>query len=358
MNKLYKFVAVLAVPAILMLYSYSGGSPGGKTGSIGDNGNTCTDCHTGTASGQVGWITSNIPDEGYTPGVTYTITATGTHEGVVKFGFELTAEDNAGAKLGGLFITDAARTKFTNSNNAITHTQAGNVPAGDMNTWSMNWTAPADIEDGIWFYAAFNAANGNGGTGGDQIYTSSLTVTEFVPIPIIASVDPDNAEQGWTGELTIFGENTNWSSGVFAVVFKYSEDPSVKFQATNIQVEDDTKLTCDIAIPEDQDIGSYNVSVNSATLNDGFTVDVASGLGDDLLAESTMVYPNPVREFAHIELPAGSNVSVIDVRGRELISLENTSKTESVDFTEFENGIYFMRISHDGNIAVKKIIKQ
>lgn len=222
----------------------------------------------------------------------------------------------------------------------------------------MNWTAPTDIGGPIWFYAAFNAANGNGGTGGDQIYTSSQSVAEYVPVPVIASVDPDHGEQGWTGELTIIGENTSWSGGVFAVVFKYSEDPSIKFQATNIQVENDTKLTCDIAIPEDQDIGSYNVSVNSATLNDGFTVDIASGLGDDLLAESTMVYPNPVREFANIDLPVGSDISVIDVRGKELISLKNSSKAERVDFTGFENGIYFMRISHDGNIAVKKIIKQ
>ncbi len=143
MKKIYKLLTILAIPSILLLYSYSGGSPGGKTGSVGDEANTCTDCHTGTSAGQIGWISSNIPEAGYTPGETYSITATGTHEGVVKFGFELTAENVGGDKLGGFMITDADRTKFTNANNAVTHTQAGNAPNGSMNTWSVDWTAPS-----------------------------------------------------------------------------------------------------------------------------------------------------------------------------------------------------------------------
>jgi hypothetical protein len=53
---------------------YPTGAPPSKTGSPGD-GSNCTECHGGTPSTVAGWITSNIPVNGYTPGQTYQITA-------------------------------------------------------------------------------------------------------------------------------------------------------------------------------------------------------------------------------------------------------------------------------------------
>ena len=94
MKKFYNLLLLLAVPFTLLLYSYSGGSPGGKTGSVGDMGNTCTNCHSGTAQSQSDWITSDIPDNGFQPGETYTITATATDGDASLIGFELTSEDS------------------------------------------------------------------------------------------------------------------------------------------------------------------------------------------------------------------------------------------------------------------------
>jgi hypothetical protein len=119
----------------------SGGSPGARTNSPLD-GSNCTDCHTGTASTVNDWITTNIPGTGYVPGQTYEITATGTHGGVQKFGFELTAEDGS-SKVGSFEITNATETKLVNSDNSVTHTSAGNTPSGDQKSWSVNWTAPS-----------------------------------------------------------------------------------------------------------------------------------------------------------------------------------------------------------------------
>ena len=135
MKKVYKFLAVLIVPSILILSAWAPmGSPGGKTGSPGDEGATCIECHPGNDVQEAeGWITSDIPDLGYIPGETYTITLTGTHPDITKMGFELTAENEAG-KVGGLAISDADRTHFTNGENAVTHTLAGNVPDGNTNS--------------------------------------------------------------------------------------------------------------------------------------------------------------------------------------------------------------------------------
>ena len=155
---------------------YSSGSPGGKSGSPGDGGATCTQCHGGTATPQSGWITSTIPVEGYEPGQTYSITATGTHAGVGKFGFELTSEDMAANKVGTLTVTNTVENQLVNGNNSITHKSAGTTPNGDTKSWTFDWTAPAAGTGDVTFYSAFNAANGNGNNQGDVIYTSTLAV--------------------------------------------------------------------------------------------------------------------------------------------------------------------------------------
>ena len=228
--------------------SNSTGSPGGRTGSVGDNGNTCTGCHVGTANTVSGWITTNVPPEGYTPGQTYTITATGTHPGVVKFGFELTVENSQGAKVGTLQLTEPTRTKFTNNNKAVTHTAAGNVPTGSTNTWTMNWVAPSGVSGNVGIYAAFNAANGNGNNTGDVIYKSSTFISLYTPPAVLVSIVPNQAEQGDTFLATITGSNTNFS-GNPSVSMSYSQNGFETINASAVSVVSPTILQATFSIP-------------------------------------------------------------------------------------------------------------
>ena len=110
--------------------------------------------------------------------LTYSITLTGTHSGVGKFGFEVTSESSGPQKVGTWIITDPAQTKLTNSNSAATHTSGGTNPSGDSKSWTVDWTAPASGTGEVLFTAAFNAANGNGGTSGDVIYRSFMSVAQ------------------------------------------------------------------------------------------------------------------------------------------------------------------------------------
>lgn len=181
MKTFRNIILVLGIYLIwFFLNSNSAGSPGGKTGSPGDGSVKCTQCHVVTATTVQNWITHNIPITGYIPGNTYTITATGTHTGVVKFGFELTAEDAANVKTGSFTLINTGQTRFTNNNKAVTHTLQGTLPSGNSKTWSMNWTAPPGNAGNIRFFAAFNAANGTGTTSGDKIYLSNTTITPDV----------------------------------------------------------------------------------------------------------------------------------------------------------------------------------
>ena len=270
MKKLYFLLLIPVIPVFMILMANSAGSVGGKTGSPGDGGTTCTQCHTGTANPVTGWITTNVPVSGYIPGNTYTITLSGTHTGVVKFGFEVTAEDASNTKVGSWVITDPTQTQLTNGTNAVTHTSAGNTPSGNMKVWTVDWTAPTGVATDITFYAAFNAANGDFGTAGDVIYTTSTTISQQVN-PEITGIVPDNADQGESISVSISGSETSWT-GSPSVTLSFSGNPGEVITGTNVTATNATTITADFTIPADASPGLWDVNVDALTLEDGFTV--------------------------------------------------------------------------------------
>lgn len=152
-------------------------SAGGKTGSPAD-GNNCTACHMGTTMFADGWILTDIPSTGYEPGHTYTITLVGTHAGVKKFGFELTAENADQAKVGQFIITNFTETQLSNMKRSVTHTDEGLIPTKDQKYWSFNWVAPSAGTGAVTFYASLNASNGDDNLTGDVIYNTEISYIE------------------------------------------------------------------------------------------------------------------------------------------------------------------------------------
>jgi hypothetical protein len=176
--KMKRLLIPLAFPAILFIVmANKGGSQGGFTGSPGDKNSTCTKCHNGTAKSVTGWISSDVPGNGYVPGDKYTITLTASDAFASRFGFEITAEDQLNNKAGVFTITNPTETKLTNASRAVTHTSSGISPTGNQRIWNFDWTAPAANAGSITFYAAVNAANGNGNTSGDVIYKTNMVIS-------------------------------------------------------------------------------------------------------------------------------------------------------------------------------------
>ena len=270
MKKSYPFLLVLVFPVVLLVLANSAGSVGGKTGSVGDGGSTCTDCHTGSVTQVTCWITSNIPPEGYTPGSTYNLTAVATHTGVVLFGFELTAEDAQGNKVGTLTVTDPLQTQLTNSNAAITHTSSGTTPIGNMKTWNMGWTAPSTAIGEITFYAAYNAADGNGNTANDVVYTSTLTADNVAP-PELVSITPDEGVQGETVETVIIGDHTFFNASTTATLI-FTGNPSETIEATDLEVVGDEELHASFVLEFTASPGMYDLDVDDIILEDAFEV--------------------------------------------------------------------------------------
>ncbi len=168
-------ITALATVGYLNLNN-STGSPGGRTGSPFHGSNCSVGCHVGTSRIATGWITTDIPSAGIVGGNTYTITLTASSTTSNKFGFELTAESAASGKEGTFTITNSNETQLTPSG-TVTHTGTGTTGTNNQKIWSVDWTAPSSMPSDITFYAAVNAANGDGATSGDVIYLSTNQAT-------------------------------------------------------------------------------------------------------------------------------------------------------------------------------------
>jgi len=243
MKKIYRILPIAFLPLVILFFAYSNGSPGGKTGSPGDGGATCTQCHSGTAQTATNWISTTIPAEGYQPGQTYTITAAGFHMGVVKFGFELTAENASGNKVGTFAVINATETQLTNNNKAVTHKAAGTTPIGNSKIWTMSWTAPTPAVGDVTFYGAFNAANGNGANTGDVIYKTSHTVAAQ-PAGVNVTFRVDMSEQTVSPlGVHVAGNFQNWipsatemtlvSDAIYAVTVILTPGQDIEFKYVN-----------------------------------------------------------------------------------------------------------------------------
>ncbi len=356
MKPVHKIPFVFLIPVIILLYANNSGSPGGRTGSPGDNNATCLQCHTGGTNNAVsGWITSNIPAEGYTPGQTYQITATGVHPGVVRFGFELTAENTAGAKVGTFAITDAARTKLVNQNKAVTHTSGGTSVSGNTSSWSMNWTAPGTDIGQVRFYAAYNAANGNSNTSGDVIYTSTLFVGAAQP-PSLLSVVPNSAQQGQSHLLTITGQNTSWAGTTPNVRLRNTANNSIIITAFSATATSATTIEAAFDFTWDALPGAYDLLVEDLVLTSAFTIikvphilsvvpnegEQGQSLDLTVTADDTQWLTNPP---AMVTFSTGGSLPIeLEIASFSVVS--NTELTVSLDIPSDQHvGAYELSIS-------------
>ncbi|WP_213522879.1 choice-of-anchor V domain-containing protein [Nonlabens sp.] len=164
MKKNYSFYSVLtAIPvALLILVSFSSGQPASFSGSPGDAGNTCTNCHAPGATHNGTPSLTSVP-AAYIAGQTYDMNLMINGSSVSKFGFNITAEVAGGTKVGSW--TAGAGTQLRNGGTGLTHTSAGNT----SNNWTLRWTAPASDQGPVTFYYATLQANNNGANSGDQM---------------------------------------------------------------------------------------------------------------------------------------------------------------------------------------------
>lgn len=145
----------------------------------------CTACHSDFElnKGEGNVDITGVPAF-YSPGQQFNIVVRAEQANAVIYGFQLTAIDATGQKVGTFTIPPASESRIqilqgvVGPNNLIReyveHTSGGlsNGQFG-FNTWAFNWTAPAQSVGRVDFFATANCANSDGSPGGDYIYSDS-----------------------------------------------------------------------------------------------------------------------------------------------------------------------------------------
>jgi uncharacterized protein (TIGR03437 family) len=229
-------VALLPVGA----FAHSYGPAPKLTGAPGENVRSCQSCHatnalnSGTGSVQV--VLASGPN--YLPGVKQRVIVQVTDAVQRRWGFELSARLSSDSTLPAGELTpvdnqtqvicdDNAPRPCGSGNSFITQTSAGsrNGLVGAA-SFQFDWTPPATSTAGpVTFFVAGNAANGNGTSAGDFIYTSSVQLTPLASAaPTVSSVVSSAtlapgpvSQNSW---VTIFGSNLSatsrpWKDGDF-----------------------------------------------------------------------------------------------------------------------------------------------
>jgi len=186
--RFWKSITILA-GAAATIYGYAEGPDAGVAGVPGEA--TCAACHTG-GSGS-GNVSVAFPGGlSYAPGVKQHLIVTIVDSAQRRWGFQLTARqaNNASSQAGtftpgrdGYTQIVCTQTTFRSESfgscpssmplQYIEHTLSGTrLGAKSPVTFAFDWTPPASDVGSIAIYVAANAANGDGNTTGDHIYTA------------------------------------------------------------------------------------------------------------------------------------------------------------------------------------------
>jgi uncharacterized protein (TIGR03118 family) len=186
-------LTALLVVGGAVLFGRSAGPDPRKTAAPGDEQRACTQCHAGTlnsGAGSVQILLASGPV--YQPGVKQRVKVQVSDPDQKRWGFQLTARIDSSPENGqaGDFSPVDDNTRVICDNGAakpcpdnapvqfIEHTSAGTRP-GTPNgaTFEFDWTPPATNVGTVTLYVAGNAANNDGRTSGDHIYTSKVQLT-------------------------------------------------------------------------------------------------------------------------------------------------------------------------------------
>lgn len=180
----FVFVAGIVSISASTLFAYSGGPPDGRTGSPADSLQTCNDtgCHNNYALNSGSAAFSVSAPGSYTPGEILSVSIAFGNSSTAKHGFELSALDTNNNHVGTFSSVDGDGNTQTNNGDYIKHTSAGSSQSGNAG-WNVNWTAPADGQGAVTFYAAGNEANGDGTNQGDYIYTTTAQSSTVAATP-------------------------------------------------------------------------------------------------------------------------------------------------------------------------------
>ncbi|WP_310991011.1 T9SS type A sorting domain-containing protein [Aequorivita marina] len=100
-----------------------------------------------------------------------------------------------------------------------------------------------------------------------------------------------------------------------------------------------------------------NITSNDIVIVEFLTDDFTAGIGSNAMESLISVYPNPAKGKVFINSPeAIEHISLSNINGQMLGSFDVASQNAELDLSQYQSGLYIIRISTANGVAVKKII--
>jgi hypothetical protein len=104
-----------------------------------------------------------------------------------------------------------------------------------------------------------------------------------------------------------------------------------------------------------------SITLNSQLVNNSSTLVLSKDMpnGNLSLADNSIglfnVFPNPANDVLNIETEGDFSVSVLNTNGEEIVS---NLKSKSINVSNYNSGIYFVKLQNEKGVQVKKFIKR
>ena len=78
---------------------------------------------------------------------------------------------------------------------------------------------------------------------------------------------------------------------------------------------------------------------------------------DEISACNISIYPNPTDGMINVETEGMTHVSILNTIGQVVYDKDVDNDNETIDMTEYESGIYMLKITTEKDIIVRRILK-
>ena len=99
-------------------------------------------------------------------------------------------------------------------------------------------------------------------------------------------------------------------------------------------------------------VGGYGTILK--TTNGGFPVGVNN---QHLSSNSLKIYPNPTSFNVTIENAGKGYISILNLYGQQLLKQGITAPTNTLDVSTLPSGIYFVKVTGETSVQVRKFVK-
>ena len=110
---------------------------------------------------------------------------------------------------------------------------------------------------------------------------------------------------------------------------------------------------------EHADYATLDATVDFVNSNSSYTVVMGESITLDIdkteiANDNLIIYPNPVNDILFIQTDA--KISLFDLTGKELITIDNNSQVKEIKMNQYPAGIYLIKAYTEDGIQSKKII--